>query len=251
MKSKNDLESSIINTTIAQKLLFLLCNIIILMLNDSLIISVIYITILLLMYSLYNKTMLHKAKLLLTLSIFTVIAIIPILFVFDNSNIIVSLYSLNITEQSLQESSILFFRSFAMMLNMLVFISYANINELLIYLERIRFPKLLISLMLLTYRLIHLLLHKAKIISNAQHIRLGYINYRRSLKSLSYLLANSFTKSINQSQEINNSMELRFFNTLIPIVQSKKSWNITLLYLQIILFTTTLFIKEVYLWKYN
>ena len=90
--------------------------------------------------------------------------------------------------------------------------------DILNVLRQLHCPKLLIELMLLIYRYIFILLETAHAIRISQHSRLGYRNYRLSLKSFGMLGSALMIRAVNRSKALYDAMEARCYDGTIQVL---------------------------------
>lgn len=117
-----------------------------------------------------------------------------------------------ITEKSLNTGLTLYLKALATV-SCLYFISLNTpMNSIINFLKKIRIPMIIIELMELIYRFIFIIWEQAGRIHTAQNSRLGYLGFKRSLKSLGQLLSMVFIKSMNRVERIDIALESRGFN---------------------------------------
>ena len=128
----------------------------------------------------------------------------------------------------------------------LYFLSLSTpLTDIIHVLESWHIPWLIIELMMLIYRFIFLLLEIASSISCSQHSRLGYKNFRTSIKSYGLLASSLFILSIRKAGNIYDAMEARCYDGRIHVLKEQqpvKQKDIFFLILfEVFLFLLTIF----------
>lgn len=95
-------------------------------------------------------------------------------------------------------------------------------GEIITTLKKLHLPGIFIELMYLVYRYIFILSEEVHKMRNASVARLGYINYRASLKSFSLMLGNLIIVSLKNSRNYYNAMEARCYNGSLEFYCEKK-----------------------------
>lgn len=90
--------------------------------------------------------------------------------------------------------------------------------DILEVLKKLHCPKLFIELMLLIYRFIFVLQDTASAISVSQNCRLGYKDYRTSLKSFGMLGAVLMIRAVGRSNKLYSAMEARCYDGTIRVL---------------------------------
>ena len=101
------------------------------------------------------------------------------------------------------------------------------ITDLTMALERLHVPKLLVELMELIYRFIFLLSGEAGRIRVAQESRLGYQNFRQSIRSLGELASAVFLRSLHRGNRVYAALESRGYTgslTTLPGQYAPGAW---------------------------
>ena len=91
--------------------------------------------------------------------------------------------------------SLINFRSFSSICVVYALICSTPISDFDYVFEKLKFPKIFRELFLLIYKFIFVLFDVKDKLLNAQNSRLGYVNYKSSLKSFSMLVAAIFRKT--------------------------------------------------------
>ena len=94
--------------------------------------------------------------------------------------------------------------------------------EILYVLEKLHCPELLTELMLLIYRYIFILADTASAIRTSQNCRLGYQDYRTSLRSFGELCAVLFVRALKRSNDLYAAMEARGYDGKIRVLHEKR-----------------------------
>lgn len=94
--------------------------------------------------------------------------------------------------------------------SLILFLSMTTpVNHLLKALSWFKIPLIWIEIALLTYRYIFVLIEDAINIKNAQRVRLGYNNWKTTLKSLGVLVGTVVIRAYDQAQNTYQAMILR------------------------------------------
>jgi len=94
--------------------------------------------------------------------------------------------------------------------------------ELFAVFKASRLPESLIELTMLIYRYIFVFLEIALSIMYAQTIRLGYSNFKRSIKSIGMLTSTLFIRSLEQGDKLFLAMNSRCYNGKITVFEVHK-----------------------------
>lgn len=95
---------------------------------------------------------------------------------------------------------------------MLIFISTTPIKDILNVLYKIKVPVVIIETILIIYKYIFILNEECYKMQNAQAVRLGYNNFRKSLESFGTLLGLIVMRGYNRGNKIADAMMVRGFN---------------------------------------
>lgn len=87
------------------------------------------------------------------------------------------------------------------------------IGEIIAVLKKCRLPGIFIDIMYLMYRYIFILLGTFKEMNNAAESRLGYLNYKKSIKTVLLIASNLFFISLRKASDSFNAMESRLYTT--------------------------------------
>lgn len=118
-------------------------------------------------------------------------------------------YYFGVTPSSLRLGELVFVRGLSAFVALYFLIVSTSFLEICRVLERLKCPKLLIELMLLMYRMIHIILETGFQIFCAQDSRLGYVNYFTSFRSLGLLGSRLFIISFHKANTLNKSLIAR------------------------------------------
>lgn len=115
----------------------------------------------------------------------------------------------------------------------LVFLAFTTpMTELFSVFHRIGIPPILVELSMLIYRFIFLFLDEAEKMHQAQKTRMGYSDWRSSLRCLGMLGGNLFIRTWFQGEKLSIAMESRVYNGTIQTMNKTElpaSKNIILL----------------------
>ncbi len=101
-------------------------------------------------------------------------------------------------------------------------------------------PESLIELIMLIYRYIFVFLEIARSIMYAQTIRLGYSNFRRSIKSIGMLTCTLFIRSLEQGDKLFLAMNSRCYNGKMTVFEVQKPIKTIELLLTSVYFISTI-----------
>jgi cobalt/nickel transport system permease protein len=94
-------------------------------------------------------------------------------------------------------------------------------TELMAALSWLKVPQVLIDVALFAWRYLFLLLEDAQVVYNAQRNRLGYVGYRRGLRSFGILAGVLVIKAFDNSQSITTAMVQRGYDGDMPMLLHK------------------------------
>ncbi len=102
--------------------------------------------------------------------------------------------------------------------SLILFLSMSTpANKLLLAATWFRVPKILVELELLIYRYIFVLLEEMVTIKDAQRARLGYHNWRQSMRSLSILGGSLILRAYDRAERVFDAMVARGYNGAMTI----------------------------------
>lgn len=149
---------------------------------------------------------------------FLTLSIIAVLFSIskDSKDFLYYIQVLNlnigITSYSLYTSKILFFRALSSLTCAYFIALTIPINQLIFVFKKIKLPSVFIEMVVLIYRFIFIFLEEAREIYIAQDMRFGYINIRRSYKSLSMLISSLFVRVMLRYKDMTISLDSKLYN---------------------------------------
>ncbi len=94
-------------------------------------------------------------------------------------------------------------------------------TELMAALSWLKVPQVLIDVALFAWRYLFLLLEDAQVVYHAQRNRLGYVGYRRGLRSFGTLAGVLVIKAFDNSQSITTAMVQRGYDGDMPMLLHK------------------------------
>ncbi len=168
----------------------------------------------------YRKLMLVPCAFLIfgTLAMIINLSKIPL----DAYAIPIGSWYLTGSKASVLQAVRLIFSSLASVSCLYVLSFHTPMPEIVSVLEKIHCPELLIELMLLIYRYIFVLADTASAIRTAQNCRLGYKDYRTSLRSFGELCAVLFVRALKRSNDLYAAMEARGYDGKIRVLHEKR-----------------------------
>jgi len=102
--------------------------------------------------------------------------------------------------------------------SLILFLSMSTpANRLLLAASWFRMPKIFIELTLLVYRYIFVFMEEAIAIKDAQRVRLGYCNWRQSMRSLGVLGGSLILRAYNRAERVFEAMLARGYTGTIAI----------------------------------
>jgi len=102
--------------------------------------------------------------------------------------------------------------------SLILFLSMSTpANRLLLAASWFRLPKIFIELALLVYRYIFVFMEEAIAIKDAQRVRLGYRNWRQSMRSLGTLGGSLILRAYNRAERVFEAMLARGYTGTIAI----------------------------------
>lgn len=147
---------------------------------------------------------------------FIVISIFGIIFTANAQNYIFSFricnFELGFTEKSFKEGINLFFVSIVSISSMYFFILTTPVLKIIKLLKKIKTPSIIIELMTLIYRSIFIFLDEYTRMDNARILKFGDKKKLTALKSISKLASSLFISVFQKHAEMNQALELKFYN---------------------------------------
>lgn len=118
-----------------------------------------------------------------------------------------------------------------------------GLAEIVVVLQKLHVPPLIIELMHLIYRYIFVMLDLFEDMSNAAASRLGYVDYKTSLKTFGQILGNLFVVSLKKANTCYDAMLARGYDGTLSFWQEEKPLDKKLvfagtIYILILLFLT-------------
>ena len=148
-----------------------------------------------------------------------IVLIIHIFFYGNTPLFTVHLWGLQVVgyEDGLARGFLIMFRVLAGV-SLVLFLGMSTpLNRLLAAAAWFRLPRVFIELALLVYRYIFVLLEEAVTIRNAQKVRLGYHNWRQSMRSLGVLGGSLIFSAYDRAERVFAAMLTRGYSGSIPI----------------------------------
>lgn len=110
-------------------------------------------------------------------------------------------------------------------------------GDIIHVLSKLKIPEIIRDLMYLIYRYIFLLLSTFQNMNNAANARLGYRNYKTSIKTILYIAGNLFFISLKKASDSFNAMESRLYNGNIQFFRRANPID----FKQILVYSTVIF----------
>lgn len=212
----------------------------------------IYIFILLSVFTIYigKINLVHYISFFNVPLNFAMISLISILISFSNiPNGVLSIpfgnIFLTVTKTSQKEALAIISRVLGSLSCLYMINLTTPLGEIIDFFKYFKTPNIIIDLMYLIYRYIFILLKTLEDLSHAAHSRLGYINYKTSIKTIGLIALNIFFISLKKASDSFDAMEsrlyqvenIRFLNIAKPI-QPKHVCMYILSFVPIILYIT-------------
>ncbi|MBS4535472.1 cobalt ECF transporter T component CbiQ [Clostridium sp. D2Q-14] len=150
--------------------------------------------------------------------LFLILGIVPVFISLskDSNNFIfvVNIWDIyiGITEEGINSSQILLLRALSSVSCTFFLILTTPMNDLIYVLKKHKLPNIVIEMMVLIYRFIFILLDETINIIVAQKLKLGYMDIRKSYKSISALIASLFIRVMNRYESLQYSLDARGFD---------------------------------------
>lgn len=104
----------------------------------------------------------------------------------------------------------------------LYFISFTTpMTDIIMVMKNAKVPSLFLEIMLLIYRYIFILLDMVEQTRRAQQVRLGYKDYRTSLRSFGQLIGMLFIRAMKKSNLLYDAMESRAYNGELRVLYER------------------------------
>jgi|AntRauTorckE6833_2_1112554.scaffolds.fasta_scaffold02712_7 cobalt/nickel transport system permease protein len=158
-------------------------------------------------------------KLLLLPMVFILLGIISVVVNLSTNQLmhpiisykVYSLY-LGITRESIGQGALLLTRSIAAISASYFMLLTTPMIDLIKLLKSLRLPKEIVEIMVLTYKFIFILLDESKKIYEAQVMRNGYKNIKKSYKSIAILIKMLFINTFNRYKAMEETLQVRQFS---------------------------------------
>ena len=142
------------------------------------------------------------------------------------------LYAIPIGSYFLTGSKIGMWKGFQLIMTAMASVSslyFLSLNttmpDIISVLKKWKLPKIFVELMMLIYRFIFILLNVAMNITTSQKSRLGYKNYRTSIKSFAGMLSALFINSLKRSGNLFDAMEARGYDGELRMIEEHYEQN--------------------------
>ena len=131
----------------------------------------------------------------------------------------------------------------------LYFLSFhTTMTDILSVLRKLHVPALLVELMLLIYRYIFVLLDVAYYISTSQNARLGYRDFKTSIKSFSAMVQALFIRAMKRSRNLYDAMEARCYDGEIRVLSENRpvcrKHVVLIAVYELVLLVFTIYVKQ-------
>jgi|Deesub1362B_J571_1020462.scaffolds.fasta_scaffold00055_100 cobalt/nickel transport system permease protein len=130
---------------------------------------------------------------------------------------------LAITDEGLRTATITTTRAFASLSVLAYLILTTTIPEIFSALKRLKLPEFVVETALLMYRTIQILMDEAMRLDRAASSRLGYISKRAFVNTAALLSYSLFIKSLNRAEKLDNAMEARCYQGVMPVMKYSSS----------------------------
>lgn len=134
-------------------------------------------------------------------------------------------WHIGVVESSLTRAVQVASVSFACVASMLALALTTPMVDLTDQLRKWRVPQLFIELMVLMYRFIFVFIETAQAMYIAQNARLGYSNWRRSLRSAGMLAANLYLRSQSRASLLFTALTARGYSGELRVLTAQPTWS--------------------------
>lgn len=158
-------------------------------------------------------------RLLMPLVMATVVLVTQVFFYGVTPLLTISFWGLHLVgyEEGLAHGLLIMFRVVAGV-SLTLFLSMSTpVNKLLLAASWFRIPKIFLQLTLLVYRYVFVLLEEVTAIREAQKVRLGYRNWRHSMRSVGILGGSLFFRAYDRADRVFEAMLVRGYSGAITI----------------------------------
>lgn len=195
-----------------------------------------------------GKISFHNYLSLLTIPLtFIVLASIPIAIGFSKQPI--GEFNLNLGEfyiyssrEDIFDSVNLIFKALGAISALYTMTLSTSSSEIISSLKKIHVPKIIIELMTMIYRFIFIIMEVQIKMTNSAKSRLGYVDYRTSLKTFGNTLSNLFIVSLKKASTYYSAMESRCYDGEINFLEEEKQLEKKYILYAVIYFLVVLFI---------
>lgn len=155
------------------------------------------------------------------------------------------------TESSIHRGILTGLRAFSCISSMYFLILTTDIYSITALFTKLKFPQIITELMFLIYRFIFVLTERRDAIIISQKSRLGYENFKLSIKSLAMMFSSVFIISMTKVSKIYDSLESRCFDGKFIFSDTKYNKKDFMYFILVSIIVLTIFIfMEVNLkWK--
>lgn len=149
---------------------------------------------------------------------------------------------LGVSHQSIQQVVLLLFRSFASIAILYNLVLNTPITDIIYVLRKVRVPEVILDLMVLVYRNIFILSDTAQSIYVSQKSRLGFRNFKTTLKSTGLMAGSVFVLSGMRAEQMYRSMESRGYNGKLNTLPAEWKMNKSFFWSTVSLLIVNLFL---------
>jgi cobalt/nickel transport system permease protein len=130
------------------------------------------------------------------------------------------------TAQSAAQGLMVLLRTYACV-SCLYFLSLTTpMVDIVWVMRKLRMPPVFIEILSIIYRFIFELLDTAFWIKTSQDARLGYVNFRKAMKSLGFLISNLFIKTFQNYKNLTTAMESRLYSGEFRVLEERFDFSI-------------------------
>lgn len=115
-----------------------------------------------------------------------------------------------VSQESLEQTLMVFSRSYACLLSTYFFVLTVPFKQLIDLLEACYLPKELLELILFMYRFIFMFLEEFLVMRDTLDLKFGFGHFRQSYQSMGMLANQLFTRLMRANRQINDYLECRF-----------------------------------------
>lgn len=133
-------------------------------------------------------------------------------------NLDLKIFYLCVTKESIHQAIDVFLKGISSVSALYMLVFSTPMANLIFSMQKMHVPKIMIELMHLIYRYIFLLLDLAREMMIAAKARLGYRNYKISLRTFSYIASNLFIVAMKKGNIYYDAMIARGYNGTFDIL---------------------------------